>query len=280
MRTFKELVWIAICLAAGFLVGTVAFSQEMECSNGVCRIVKYEWRKLNEDQLILYRGDKVVGQWYYPNDAYYPWDGSKVGDKCEVPSGAPKKEPRVSEDMAGWCQNGVCSSKLNSLPDPVLSHSGKQIHHSKVVEAFSDADEGQSKGYVVIITKDDSKRNDLLSAWNSLPPKFTSRYNIWAAPPNHFSLKDRFSGKPRFFTDGDPTVILQNSGGEVLFRRPQKGQIYKDVNFQDLLKSDPEYKPELDPGAPDKQPVSFGATAATSLTVGGLALLLMLRRKK
>ncbi len=237
---------------------------------------KYIWSFFTETQSILTKDGKVVGQWYYPEGVYYPWDGAKNLPATKPPIDPPKHGAPSSESVEDWQKNGI------ERPDrDQTNFSGRVIDPSRMAEAFSGTlTDDSDKGYFVIIAKDKAVRCKVLEDWKKLPTNFTSRYNVWLAAPDHFSMMDRYSGKPRFFTEGDPTIELMQRDGTVLFRRPQSEQKYNSADMQDLLKSDPDYKPELDPGAPEAEShIHIPVKTAVALLLAGAGVLLVLKRK-
>ena len=239
---------------------------------------KYVWNFFSETQSVLTRDGKIVGQWFYPDGKYYPWDGVKNGAAEKPPIDPPAHGSKVGNELEGWQSNGVISR-----PDrDHTSYSGKAIHPSRIAEAFAGTLEDDSgKGYFLIISKDRVKREKVLADWNKLPVSFTSRYHVWMAPSDHFEMKDRWTGQPRFFTEGDPTIELMQRDGTVLFRRPQSEQRYNATDMQELLKSDPDYDPTLDPGAPDVlSSITLSIKAIVTLLLASAgALLIFIRRK-
>jgi len=237
---------------------------------------KYSWAFFTETQSVLLKDGQVIGQWYYPTGTYYPWNGVENQAAEKPPIGPPVHGATPPGGIEDWRKNGI------NRPDrDQTSLSGRPINPSRMAEAFSGLlTDDSDKGYFVIIAKTQKQRQLVLADWKKLPTSFTSRYNVWMAAPDHFSMMDHFSGKPRFFVEGDPTIELMQRDGTVLFRRPQCEQKYRAADMQELLKSDPDYKPELDPGAPaDTSTIpSFGAT--TSLVVVGAGVLLLLFRRK
>lgn len=116
-----------------------------------------------------------------------------------------------------------------------------------------------TKGYFVVISKDAAKREAVLKDWEKLPQHFRDKYKVWsseAASPDHYLMQDRATGKPRFHVDGDPTVVLQDHAGKVMFRHPLRAeQVYEGAKTLDfLLRTDPSYKPDKDPGVPSGVP--------------------------
>lgn len=213
---------------------------------------KYEWKSVNDEQHVLYQDGHAIGQWYWPEGKYYPWDGEKNGEATHPPIDKPTNgvQSLLSDAIKRWCLNGVHPAKMKS--EEHLSFGGKKITSAQVQDAFDGKlTDDSSKGWFVPIAKSDEMRDLLIAEWNKLPADFRARYLVWDVPADHFSLQDRFSGKPRFHTDADPSIILQDAKGTVLFRRPQGKAKYVAADFQDLLKADPDYKPELDPGKPN-----------------------------
>lgn len=266
-----------------------------DCPDGQCPWVKkpakapaadvfsdyqFSWVQTTSDQYLLQRNGVTIGQWYVPNSTYYPWNG-KILPAAKPPIDPPAGQKKVTEEMKLWCENGI--DRDHNYNGERLNFAGKQIHPGRLSEAFNgQLQDDSDKGYLVVITKDSAQRDSVLADWKKLPEDFTSRFLVWSAPPEHFSMQDRFAKKPRFFTEGDPTVVLQAHDGTVLFRRPQAGQVYKTADMQDILKSDPNYQPKLDPGGPSPASVfSLSTQAATSLTLAGAGILaFILRRKK
>lgn len=241
---------------------------------------KYEWSRFTDTQAILTKDGEVIGQWYFPDGQYYPWDGKKNLATCKPPIDPPGRGIRPgakNNEFEKWQTAGVHGRQDRDR----TSYSGRQISHDKIQDAFNGKLEDDSaKGYFVIIAKNQTDRERVLADWHKLPSDFTSRFNVWMAPPDHFSMWDRFNNKPRFFTEGDPTVELMAADGTVLFRRPQGG-VYHSTDMQDLLKSDPSYNPKLDPGAPEVStfhlhiPVRYAIAGALVL----LGLVLIVGRK-
>jgi hypothetical protein len=238
---------------------------------------KYVWSFFTETQSVLTKDGKVVGQWYYPEGAYYPWDGEKNLPVTKPPVDPPKHGSPSSETMEDWQKNGIERQDRDQT-----NFSGRVIDSNRIAEAFNGTlTDDSDKGYFIIIAKDKARRDKVLADWHKLPTNFTSRYNVWLAAPDSFSMMDRFSGKPRFFVEGDPTIELMQRDGTVLFRRPQCEQKYTPGDMQDLLKSDPDYKPELDPGAPEVEShIHISTKMATSLLVLAVGVLLFLFRRK
>ena len=278
-----------------FLFGIAAIAKGQDCPDGQCPWVKkpakaptadvfsddqFSWVRVTSDQFLLQRNGVTIGQWYVPNQAYYPWDGRKIETATKPPIDPPGRGA-MSSEMKALIQNGI--DRNPTYTGERLNFSGKQIHPGRLSEAFSgQLQDDSDKGYLVIISKDQKQADKVFADWKTLPDEFTSRFLVWRAPADHFSMQDRFAKQPRFFTEGDPTVVLQTHDGTVLFRRPQAGQVYKTADMKDILKSDPSYQPKLDPGGPS--PVasfSLSTQAATSLTLAGAGLLaFILRRKK
>ena len=230
-----------------------------QCVNGSClpakevaRVAaqaddKYEWIKQNEDQYILHRNGIVYGQWYVPDGQFYIKDQGRYIGPYKPPIDPPGRST-FSDEARHWSQNGISS---NYLGRDRLAYGGKVIHPNQLHAAFDGKLEDDSaKGNFVIIAKDQTVRDRVFADWQKLPTEFTTRYNVWMAPPDHFSMQDRFANKPRFYSEGDPTIVLQDKEGVVLFRRPQANQHYASSDMQDLLKADPNYNPKLDPGGP------------------------------
>lgn len=282
---------LSIVLLAGLTVGQTT----EQCRDGFCPLpktsavapvesdcAKYQWTKTSEDQYILSRDGVTVGQWYVPDHSYYAWKDGKNHGPVKPPIDQPtgRADAAQARQFAHWQMNGINADKMLNDKE-VICLGGKVIHSSMIREAFDGTlTDDSSKGYLVIVAKDEKARQAIQDEFYKLPADFTSRYNVWAAPPTHFSMQDRFNGKPRFFTEGDPTIILQQADGTVLFRRPQANQIYKPGDFQDMLKSDPNYKPVLDPGAPPAPvSLSFDAKNTVLLVAAGVVLILILRRQ-
>jgi hypothetical protein len=166
-----------------------------------------------------------------------------------------------------------------------ITFGGKVIAKAQMSDAFEGKmTDDSNKGYVVIIAKDSANRAKVLKDYQTLPAEFRDRYHLWMADPAHFTMQDRYNGKPRFYTDGDPTILLQNNKGEVLFRRPAAGQVYQQADMRDLLKADPNYNPALDPGAPAKKLTDYlpnwSAQQWGYLGVGAFVGLLTYRKRK
>ena len=289
MKLFIQLfATIILALVAMFFM-LVAISNILgqDCANGQCSApakvsapsqnANYAWSAGVAGQHLLRRDGVTVGQWF--EGQYYPWDGSKTLPACKPPIDPPEKNG-LSKEQRQWCNNGISGLKLAS---DQLSFSGRVIKPGRLHEAFNgQLQDDSEKGYLVIIAKDSATREKVFADWKNLPADFTDRYLVWQAPPDHFSMQDRFAGKGRFFTEGDPTVVLQAHDGTVLFRRPQAGQSYKASDMQDLLKSDPSYNPHLDPGGPQSTPAfPMSVQTTTSLVLAGAGVLaLILGRKK
>lgn len=236
-----------------------------DCRDGICfpepapQIQKkqYEWYRYSDIQQLLYKDGKIVGQWYIPEHAYYPWDGTKNLASCKPPIDPPGRE---IGQLEAWQKNGISARHDREQ----LSYGGKVIQPHRLHEAFEGKLEDDSgKGHLIIVARDQKVRDKVFVDWQKLPTEFTARYSVWMAPPDHFSMQDRFKGKPRFFTEGDPTIILEDKDGVVLFRRPRAEQRYASSDMQDLLKSDPDYNPELDPGLPTKAQSLLSALLTT-----------------
>ncbi len=239
---------------------------------------KYEWVQRSSDQFILSRNGVTIGQWYVPNHTYYPWNGKEILPAVKPPIDPPGTM-RQTIEQKHLLDTGVSRAEHDREQ---LTFSGKAISPGRLSEAFNgQLQDDSDKGYLVIICKDAAKSEAVFQDWKKLPDDFTSRFLVWRAPPDHFSMQDRFANKPRFFTEGDPTVVLQSHDGTVLFRRPQAGQVYKASDMQDVLKSDDSYKPALDPGG--HTPVSsfsLSPQAATSLMLAGIGGVVFLYRRK
>lgn len=279
----KYLLAIAVMALSSLAYG----EDRIECKDGVCRIVKsqelvseapkFQWIPSSADQVLLLKDGRTVGQWYVPDNCYYPWDGSKIGSACKPPIDPPK-DGQVVAQVLDWQKKGVAVR-----PDrEQISRGGKVYPTHKLHEVFAGAelDDDSGKGHFIIVAKSPEQRQKVFEDWQKLPDDFRVRYNVWMTPPEHFSMIDRFSNKPRFYTEGDPSVILQGQDGTVLFRRPQAQQVYKTADMQDLLKSDPNYNPKLDPGAPEAPAVVLTTQSKIALAVAGAGLLLVLRRKQ
>lgn len=252
---------------------------------------QYEWKQENCDQHILYQDGHAIGQWYWPDGKYYPWDGKENGAATHPPVDRPTRGPQslLSDAIKKWCLNGVKQDKIKA--GAYCSVGGRPIACDQIKDAFDGKlTDDSDKGWFTPIAKDDKVRASLIAEWNKLPADFRARYLVWDVPADNFSLQDRFTNKPRFVTEGDPSIILQDSKGVVLFRRPQGKAKYVAADFQDLLKADPDYKPELDPGKPT--PTGIDLTALTKQVIGYaekvpaavyavcvLGVLLLLRKK-
>lgn len=215
---------------------------------------RYTWEKgTTEDQFILRQDGKIVGQYWVPDGSYYPWDGRQNLRASKPPIDPPSGRANFADAkaMAEWQVSGVQANKL--LDEEVVTFGGKVIGKHKMSDAFAGKlTDDSSKGYLLIVAKDEVKRNKVFQDYLKLPEDFRARYHLWMADPQHFTMQDRYNGKPRFVTEGDPAVILQNHKGEVLFRCPREGHVYQQGDMQELLKSDPAYNPTLDPGVPAK----------------------------
>lgn len=298
----------ALVLAASSMMGQVMIEQN--CPGGVCPVQsqvfiqpstiirpskilqatpdtdsRYVWIEgSSKDQYLLKRDGKVIGQYWVPDHNYHPWDGKKVLAACKPPIDPPSgANGFTAATIADWQISGVHADKLGS--EEVVTFGGTVIGKHKMEDAFNGKlTDDSSKGYFLIVAKDDGKRNKVLGDWMKLPEDFRARYHLWMADPNHFTMQDRYNGKPRFFTEGDPSVILQNSSGEVLFRRPQAGQVYQQADMQELLKSDPAYNPNLDPGSPQKTLTDYlpklSAQQWGYAGFGAVALVIFLKRRK
>lgn len=259
--------------------------QAQDCPNGMCKPstslkvydntnARYEWSVGVAGQHLLRCDGVVVGQWY--EGAYYPWDGGKVLAAAKPPIDPPGGE--LTKEQKLWCKSGT-STSFDGIER--LNFSGKGIHPGRIREAFNgQLQDDSEKGYLVILAKDAATRDSVFQDWKALPTDFTDRYLVWQAQLDHFSVQDRKTGKPRFYTEGDPTVVLQKHDGTVLFRRPRAGQHYKASDMQDLLKSDPNYNPKLDPGGPASPSFSLSTRTTTTLALAGVgAIAFFLRRK-
>ncbi len=287
-------VFVVAC-ALCFLTGNARGQGTPDCPDGKCWVKpaagqplatvvaddtdhKFAWVQRSSDQYLLTRDGVTIGQWYVPHATYYPLNGATF--TASKPPIDPPDRPRLSAEAKLLIHNGI--DRENFYRGERLSFSGKPIHPGRLSEAFGGqlADDSD-KGYLVIISSDPSKANKVFEDWKTLPNEFTSRFLVWRAPAGHFSMQDRFIGKPRFFTEGDPTVVLQKKDGTVLFRRPQAGQVYKTTDMQDILKSDPSYQPKLDPGGPTPvSSFSLSPQATTALSLAGAGILAFFLRRK
>lgn len=276
-----------------------------DCPNGLCPFptktvkvttpqvsenARYQWEKnANPDMYLLRRDGKIIGQYYIPDMAYYPWDGKGSTQANNGPATKPPIDPPTgrafvadAQPMAEWQIAGV---RLSPKQNEVITFGGKVIQPHMMEDAFAGKlDDDSTKGYMIIIAKDEAKRNKVLADYMKLPESFRSRYHLWMADPNHFTMQDRYNGKPRFPVDGDPSVVLQNSTGEVLFRRPRNGAVYQQGDMQDLLKSDPNYVKDNDPGVPAKTPSDYipklSAQTWSYVGFGAVSILFLLKRRK
>ena len=284
---------VAGFVALFFLLMAAAAAFGQDCPDGMCPWVKkpmkvapsigsghddsFSWVKNTSDQWLLKRNGVTIGQWYVPNNTYYPWNGKIL--PATKPPIDPPSALKMTEEMKLLIHNGIDRPDHNGER---LNFSGKLIYPGKLAQAFSgQLQDDSDKGYLVIISKDQAITDSVFTDWKTLPDDFTSRFLVWRAPPDHFSMQDRFSKKPRFFTEGDPTVVLQSRDGTVLFRRPQAGQVYKTADMKDILKSDPTYQPALDPGGqPPAVSFSLSTQSTTSLALVGAGLLAIFLRRK
>lgn len=255
----------------------------------------YRWERVNEQQTILRKDGKIIGQWYHPNNAYYPWDGVMTGAKEKPPIDAPGSCSQCPANCSCGCKAGVpckCSQELkpwqlHGVSVDKLAHrekvtyNGRELNAEELAQAFADSlTDDSGKGHFIVWARDQATRDKVLADWNALPSDFKDRYQVCAVPPDHFWMQDRFDNKPRFFTEGDPSVILTDPKGVVLFRRPQAGQVYQSpIDMQDLLKSDPSYNPKLDPGGPKLKIPSLAKIPPIVWVGGGLLALLIFARK-
>lgn len=245
----------------------------------------YAWKQWMDGRYLLQREGVIIGQYHAGDQLYYPFDGVKNLPAVKPPIDPPNGRDAFAENnlYAEWQVNGV--GARNFSDSEVLTFGGKVIPKTKMSAAFEGKlTDDSDKGYMIIIAKDESKRNKVLQDYQKLPEEFRARYHLWMADPSHFLMQDRYNGKPRFVAEGDPTVVLQNNKGEVMFRRPQAGQVYQQRDMQDLLKSDPSYNPALDPGAPAKTFTDYlpklSAQTWGVLGFGVLVGVVALKRKK
>ncbi len=273
----KILLAMATCLlvAAGCAPSSRAAAQTPLVSpSGETDMNKYEWSYYTADQALLSKNGVVIGQWYYPDSSYYPWNGTDNQSQTKPPIDPPGRGTPTQAGIENWQKFGI----PQTAPREQVSIGGKVVKPNQLKAAFEGKLEDDSaKGYFVIIAKDKGVRDKVLADWQTLPSDFTSRYNVWSEPPDQFSMQDRFSGKPRFCIEGDPTVQLMQKDGTVLFRRPQCEQSYKSSDMADLLKSDPDYNPKLDPGAVESTIELFDISLKTFLAalaslVGGVLI--------
>ena len=266
------------CPGGVCLPQTKAVAQQTPLANKDNPCPTYQWVKWMDGRLLLKRDGVIIGQYYVADQLYYPWDGVK-----NLPATKPPTNPMEETAVADWQVNGVGVHNISG--GEVLTYGGRVIAKKQMAAAFEGKlTDDSDKGYMIILAKDEAKRGNVLADYQKLPEEFRNRYHLWMADPSHFTMQDRYNGKPRFFTEGDPSVILENSKGEVLFRRPQAGQVYRQGDMQDLMKSDPNYNPALDPGAPVKSLTDYlpklSAQTWGYLGFGALVGFAALKRRK
>ncbi len=266
-------VWSPLTIAAQSVIGQTAATPP-----------KFEWKRANDTQHFLYRDNVLVGGWDHDAHHYMPWDGKRWGEECKPPLDAPSNLVGKTDDLPAWRLFGVDRTKLCPPHEECFTVNGYPADPKKFY-ALADGTlaDDSSKGWFVVIARDAEKRAKLLADFATLPKDFTDRYHVWAAPPDHFSMQDRFNAKPRYYAAGDPTFVLQDKDGVVLYRFPHVAeQVYRGPeDLQGLLKADPNYKPDLDPGpkppAPKPSPKKPDAPDAprveippSALVIGGL----------
>ena len=247
---------------------------------------KYAWQEnaADKDMVLLRRDGKIIGHWYRPNQMYYPFAGGKNLAATKPPIDPPGRGAQATETLAPWQTSGVDLSRVNGKLE-VVTYGGKTIPAEQLSAAIAGTlDDDSAKGYFTVLCADQRQRAAILAEWAKLPADFRSRYNVWASAPDHFSMMDRFAGKPRFHMDSSAwTIVLQAPGlenkGEVLFRRPRSAEaVFDPQDIKDLLKADPGYKPALDPGS--QPPTGTPVPLVVWLGAAGVVLFALSRSKK
>lgn len=254
---------------------------------------KYEWQRdtYYTNQSFLLRNGVRVGGWRHDTKSYCQWTGTGWGKFCKPPIDPPTDGigATTNKVLTNWQTHGVERSKCNESNKETFTLSGQVIDAGQAFAAVGDNQlvDDSDKLHLIVITKSADTRAKILADYATLPKDFRDHTNVWAAPPDHFSMMDRSTGKPRFVADQDPTIILEDANGVVLCRHPHDATSKGYQGLADLtllLKSDPNYKASADPGLPTKstltEPSEIEIAVAVALAVIGIVLLLVMFRRK
>ena len=235
----NSILSLSLCFSSCTLSPALAAWGSNGC--GAVAPTDYEWRYVSYAETALYRNGKQIGNYNYESDVYRDlqsngtWGpvvrgkfGCKCGgicrcDPCDcVDCKCGNDKPFFGVDSTKLCRDGVCRHYLN----------GKQVPRHEALAALQLSDDS-TKPFVTFIGEG---RESLVNAFKETPESTKCRVNSYPA--------DSWYVKPGFVTQGKPTVYIQNSKGEVLYRgdNPSLETITTEVR-----KVDPSYDPSKDP---------------------------------
>lgn len=223
----------------------------------------YSWYKRSDkpNELYLFRDGRQLGTWNIAEEYFLPIVGDAWGERQ---AGAPVPPPGVN-----WRLNGVERKKLDEdSPTCRWTINGEPVSVIEAASALLEDDSaklwlvvsGEGREKFLTDAKADPKLADLLS-----------RTRVWSVPADHFSLKDRDTGKV-MFPVGSPGVLLAAADGTELYRQvgyqgPQ--------DLEALRKADPNLKPDTPSPVGPSNPWN-----AVGIVLAALAVLYFLTRGK
>lgn len=145
---------------------------------------------------------------------------------------------------------GVDRSKI----DPDRRYSGPD-GQAILFDDKPDSPDIKSKMFLTVIGEPDDRKS-VETDWKSHPSLKPLGELAWfrSFSPGDWQVKDDLG----FHIEGKPTILLQTSGGKVLYRASDytEGPEGLALAFAALRKPDPNYDPSKDPGPRNKKPVA------------------------